>query len=51
MDIWPIFQVFQNRFDGSIEFYRNSTEYENGFGKLETEFWLGIVLVYTEFIF
>ncbi|XP_060591727.1 ficolin-1-like, partial [Ruditapes philippinarum] len=32
--------VFQNRFDGSVDFYRNSTEYENGFGSLDKEFWL-----------
>ncbi|XP_053387230.1 fibropellin-1-like [Mercenaria mercenaria] len=34
--------VFQYRFNGSIDFYRNFTEYETGFGKWETEFWLGL---------
>ncbi|XP_045184998.2 ficolin-2-like [Mercenaria mercenaria] len=34
--------IIQNRFDGSIEFYRNFTEYENGFGDINGEFWLGL---------
>ncbi|XP_045215550.2 fibrinogen alpha-2 chain-like [Mercenaria mercenaria] len=37
--------VFQSRFDGSVDFYQNSLEYENGFGNLETEFWLGLKYV------
>ncbi|XP_045206920.2 microfibril-associated glycoprotein 4-like [Mercenaria mercenaria] len=37
--------VFQKRFNGSVDFYRNSTEYENGFGKLNGEFWLGLKYV------
>ncbi|XP_060577185.1 ficolin-1-like [Ruditapes philippinarum] len=28
--------------DGSIEFYRNFTEYENGFGNAGEELWLGL---------
>ncbi|XP_053387402.1 microfibril-associated glycoprotein 4-like isoform X2 [Mercenaria mercenaria] len=34
--------VFQYRFNGSVDFYRNFKEYENGFGNFETEFWLGL---------
>ena len=35
------FQVFQKRFDGSLDFYRTFDEYHNGFGDVHAEFWMG----------
>ncbi|XP_063447243.1 fibrinogen-like protein A [Mytilus trossulus] len=33
--------VFQRRINGSTDFFRGWEEYENGFGNVEAEFWLG----------
>ncbi|KFB38531.1 AGAP011225-PA-like protein [Anopheles sinensis] len=38
--------VIQHRFDGSVDFRRKWTEYRNGFGKLDGEFWLGLEYVH-----
>jgi len=47
-----MFQVFQRRKDGSDNFYRNWTDYKNGFGTkgLSGEFWLGLSTLYSLYI-
>jgi hypothetical protein len=41
-----IFVVFQQRYDGSVDFYRDWLTYEQGFGYPGREFWLGKFMVY-----
>ncbi|CAC5406597.1 unnamed protein product [Mytilus coruscus] len=40
--------VFQNRYDGSIDFQDNRTwsDYKNGFGLYSSEYWLGLEYIY-----
>ena len=40
-------KVVQRRVDGIVDFYRNWTEYAQGFGDLHSEFWLGrLILIF-----
>ncbi|KAI8481389.1 microfibril-associated glycoprotein 4-like [Branchiostoma floridae x Branchiostoma belcheri] len=38
--------VIQNRFDGSLNFYRRLWDYRDGFGDIEGEHWLGLKVLH-----
>ncbi|XP_052219067.1 neurogenic locus notch homolog protein 2-like isoform X1 [Dreissena polymorpha] len=38
--------VFQRRVNGSVDFYQNFLNYENGFGDVHGEFWLGLKYIH-----
>lgn len=38
-------QVIQQRFDGSVDFYRNWVDYKAGFGSIDSEFWIGMLQI------
>ena len=38
--------MIQRRMDGSVDFYRGWVDYENGFGNVNGEYWLGSLELY-----
>lgn len=41
--IWFVcfFKMIQRRMNGSVNFYRGWNDYKNGFGDVDSEFWIG----------
>lgn len=37
-----VWTMIQRRMDGSVNFYRGWDEYRNGFGNVDSEFWIGL---------
>jgi len=44
-----LLQVFQRRVDATVNFYLNWASYKAGFGDLKENFWLGKLLIPTDF--
>lgn len=43
--------MIQRRMDGSVNFYRGWDEYRNGFGNVDSEFWIGKFFWFFGFFF
>lgn len=40
------YTVIQRRMSGELDFYRNSSEYKQGFGEPSKEYWLGLDMIH-----
>ena len=38
--------VIQKRLDGSVDFHRYWTDYKDGLGEFDSEFWLGLITIH-----